>query len=233
MRREFIFGLALATVSVLAICSGSALGQGGNNPPRFHSAEVTFATDVTIPFNSVANGIVTLYATIGTTGKVEDVEVVHDLPSVTEQAIATVKSWKYSPGTWNGKPVSSRLAISVVFCPSPMLTSQIPLPQDSVGTKNIPVKVDPPSQLPGVTAAEYPAVVAGSAATVVLQPVIAADGSMDYAKVIKDVPYLTAVSLRTLTEKWKFSSATAGTEAVRSVMVVAFAFRPAPANSSY
>src|ERR1700689_1013772 len=102
--------LAIAVALFLASASLVASGQTPTSRTRiFRSAEVVTASGVKIPFNSVANGIVELYLTIGATGTVDEVLVARPLASVTDQAIHAVKTWTFAPATMHGKPIASRL----------------------------------------------------------------------------------------------------------------------------
>src|SRR5580704_8574438 len=107
--------IGIAATLVILSCGAIAFGQGQNgSPPAFHSAALVSVSGVKIPFNSVATGMVELRVAIGKEGSVKDVEVVRELASVTEQSIQAVKTWKFDPATLNGKPVVSRLTVSVV-----------------------------------------------------------------------------------------------------------------------
>jgi len=223
----FGFATAIAALGSFPI----AAGQGHKAPaPTFKSAEVISASIVAIPFNSVANGMVSLYVTIGKTGDVEDVVVARELASVNDAATQAVKSWRFSPGTLNGKPAVTRLAIAVVFCPPWPYGSQLTL-QALAPQQGMVSPVPYPSRLPDVTAGTFPPNVTITGGTVVLKAAISSSGDLEYAKVIKDFPGLTTSALRDVNEKWKFNWALMDGKPVRSTMVIAFAFRP-PVSTS-
>jgi outer membrane biosynthesis protein TonB len=218
--------LAIAAAFFLAGVSLVASGQTPANSTRiFRSAEVVTASHVGIPFNSVANGIVELYLTIGESGNVEDVYVARPLASVTEEAVRAVKTSKFAPATMRGKPVESRLTVFVVFCPLAILTPDLPLTPLAADVRQ-PVAGVLPSVSPEVTEAKYPpdgnARIVGG--TVVLRVLVGADGQPGLVRVVKDVPTMTD-SARIAVVGWQFTPARMNGKDVISGVVVAFAFR--------
>jgi outer membrane biosynthesis protein TonB len=218
--------LAIAAAFLLASVSLAVSGQTQTSPTRiFRSAEVVTASDIGIPFSSVANGIVELYLTIGESGNVEDVRVARPLASVTEEAVRSVKTWKFSPATMRGTPVESRLTVFVVFCPVAYPTPDLPLTAITNEARQTAAGVLP-SVSPEVTEAKYPPdgnarVVAG---TVVLRVLVGADGQPGLVRVVKDAPTMTDFA-RLAVAGWKFSPARVNGQEAISGVVVAFAFR--------
>jgi hypothetical protein len=223
-----MFGIATAIAALGSFTI--AAGQDHNAPaPVFKSAELVSASDVPIPFNSVANGIVQVNAVIGKTGKVQDVEVVRELASVTEVTVAAVKKWEFTPGTLDGKPAVSRMVVAVVFCPPAVSSPQIVLqPLASQPGKDAPNKlaIVPPN----VISAEFPLNQSVVGGTVVIEAVIDPEGGLAYAKIVKDFPGLTAAALRSVNEKWKFSPASLKGKPVTSQLIIAFAIRAPISN---
>jgi TonB family protein len=217
--------LAIAAAILLTGVSLVASGQTPANGTRiFHSAEVISASRVGIPINSVANGIVEVHLTIGEAGNIEQVIVARSLASVTEEAVRSVKTWKFAPATMRGKPVESQLTVFVVFCPLAILTPDLPL--TPLAGDAIPVAGILPAVSPEVTEAKYPpdgnARVVGG--TVVLRVLVGADGQPGLVRVVKDAPTMTE-SARIAVSGWKFSPAQVNGKAAISGVVVAFAFR--------
>ena len=60
-------------------------------------------------------GSVTIYATIDENGKVLSAKALNGPLLLREAAVDSVKQWKYSPGTVDGKPVPSQVTVSVEF----------------------------------------------------------------------------------------------------------------------
>ena len=229
MRRLFDI---LASFLVLSVILVSSSRSQTTRTRIFHSAEVTSASGVQIPFNSVANGIVELYLTVDDTGKVTDVLVARPLASVTEEAVRAVKTWTFAPATMRGKPIASRLTVAVVFCPAfGYGAGEISLPPLSVESGKGTGDSSLPPVSPEIISAKYPdysgAQWAGG--TVVLRVLIGAGGQPGLVRVIYGQPPL--VDNASLAVKdWKFSPARLNGKEVISGIVVALAFRAPAAN---
>jgi len=218
--------IAIATALLIFGASLVASGQTQTNRTRiFRSAEVVTATGIGIPFNSVAQGIVELYLTIGETGNVEDVRVARPLASVTDEAVRSVKKWTFAPATMRGKPVESQLTVFAVFCPLAIQTPDLPLMPIADEARQ-PISGALPSVSPEVIEAKYPPDknARSVGGTVVLRVLVGTDGQPGLVRVVKDAPTMTDLA-RTAVAGWKFSPARVkGMEAISGV-VVAFAFR--------
>jgi TonB family protein len=229
MRKLIAIAAALILLGVSLVASSEAQSD---RTRIFRSAEVVSASGIGIPFNSVANGVVELYLTIGEEGNVEDVRVARPLDSVTEEAVRAVKKWEFAPATMHGKPVESRLTIVVVFCPAfGYGAGQIPLPSVSVETGKENSGSSLPSVSPEVMSAKYPdyAGAQSTAGTVVLRVLIGVDGQPGLVRVIHGKPPL-ADNASLAVKNWKFSPARLNGKEVISGIVVALAFR-APADN--
>jgi hypothetical protein len=243
------YGAAAAILAATLIVTFGVLGNTGDaqqrptqsadqgSPQRpyelgFHAAELVSAGDVFIPALSVADGLTILDATIGKDGKVTDVEVVHDLPSATEPSITAIRKWEFSPAKLDGKVIESHVTVGVVFC---MYQRKITLPSsesiDNDGKPKTPAPFDPAQ----ITAAEYvpgflPMGYVGAPVTVILQAVVAADGTLSYTKVVREIPLKTPEALKAMSG-WEFKPAKIAGKPVRSVVIAAFAFRAPPVNN--
>lgn len=229
MRKLISIAAALFLSGFLLVASSEAQSD---RTRIFRSAEVVSASGITIPFNSVANGIVELYLTIGETGNVEDVRVARPLASVTEEAVRAVKTWTYAPATMRGKPIESQLTVAVVFCPMfGYGGGDIALPPVSRETEKKTDSSNLPSVSPEIITAKYPDYggAQSTGGTVVLRVLIGADGQPGLVRVIHGKPPL--VDNASLAVKdWKFSPARLSGKEVISGIVVALAFR-APASN--
>jgi hypothetical protein len=87
------------------------------NPAGYLPAEVAAASYAVYPVNSVAAGAVVLDVTIDKHGDIKNVGVIRDVPSLTQPAIAAVKSWTINAATFNGKGIASKLVVAFVFRP--------------------------------------------------------------------------------------------------------------------
>src|SRR6266404_3328487 len=71
------------------------------------------------PINDAAPGTVVVQVTVGRSSAIQRVKVVRDLPPFTKFALSAVNKWRFHAATLNGKPVTSSLAIALVFSPLP------------------------------------------------------------------------------------------------------------------
>jgi protein TonB len=62
-----------------------------------------------------AEGVVILEATIGLTGRVEDVRILRSIPLLDAAAVEAVRQWEYQPTTLNGVPVPVLITVTVNF----------------------------------------------------------------------------------------------------------------------
>jgi len=197
----------------------------------FRSAEVVTASGVATPFNSVADGIVELYLTIGETGNAEDVRVARPLASVTDEAVRAVKTWTFTPATMHGKPIASRLTVVVVFCPPYGYgAGEIPLPPVSAEPEKQTFDAGLPSASPEIIAAKYPSDGgAGQGGSAVLRILVGADGQPGLLRVVQGKTPLVDEA-RLAVKDWKFSPGHLDGKEVISGTVLAFESRATAYN---
>jgi TonB family protein len=82
----------------------------GYMPPQM--AQAFYAV---YPPNSVATGTVVLALMINKFSEVKQVTPIRSLPSLTEQAIASVKTWTINPATMNEKKLNANVIVAFVF----------------------------------------------------------------------------------------------------------------------
>ena len=58
-----------------------------------------------------------LYLTVGTDGRVHDIDVKRAVPGVMGPLVGEVQNWRFRPATENGTPVASRFSVAVTFRP--------------------------------------------------------------------------------------------------------------------
>jgi outer membrane biosynthesis protein TonB len=229
MRKPIAISAALFFFSVTLVAST----QSQTSRTRiFRSAEVITATGVAIPFNSVANGIVELYLTIGVAGNVEDVRVARLLASVTDQSVRAVKTWTFEPATMRGKPIESRLTVVVVFCPPYGYgAGEITLPPISSESQKQPSDSAQPSASPEIVFAKYPTEGGGRVyeGPAVLRVLVGADGQPGLVRVVHGKTPLVDEA-RLAIKDWKFSPAQVNDKDVISGIVLAFQFRSTITN---
>ena len=100
----------------VVLLAGAALAQKPEKePPRFEPAEVVSAVEAPYPPNSVAAGTVVFEVTIGASGAIEQIRRVREVPSLTEVAERSLKQWKFTPATLDGRPVRSKTSVAFTF----------------------------------------------------------------------------------------------------------------------
>jgi TonB family protein len=221
MGRVFAAAIALAWLSAqpLAPRAGKVTEE-----PHFQAAEAISVSDVTIPFRSVANGTVVLDVMISEEGEVRNVQVRRDIASITEEAVRSVKTWKFEPAKFNGKAVTSRMTVAVTFNPAPPLAANIPLPP--LIHQGDQARIQSSFQPPEVTRATFPTypVTALWPGTVILEASINEAGKAQSPKVLRDAPPFTTSSIQAI-EDWTFIPATLNGRPVESRVVLVFCFR--------
>ena len=168
---------------------------------------------------------------LDTAGKIQNVQVLRDVPPLSSAAQTAIQSWTFAPATRNGQAVSARLSVSVVFNPfNPGGVSieglKVPLPPTPPGPEDS--DFDPP-QITSGQFAIYP-VNSIASGTVILDVTIDKSGRLAKAHVIRGVPSLTTQSIKAV-KSWEFRAAAYKDQPVASHTVVAFVF-PSPAMAN-
>jgi TonB family protein len=190
-------------------------------------AYIVTASDIPYPVNTATPGIVTLILNLDAAAKVENVQVLRDIPPLTSAAQTAVQTWTFTPATRDGSPVPSTLPVNVVFNPfNPGGVAieglAVPLPQPS------PAREAAPFTPPQITSGSFAIYSVNSVAsgTVVLDVTIGRTGGVAKVKVIRDVPSLTPEAIKAV-KAWGFSPATFKGQPIAAHLVVAFVF-PSP-----
>ena len=203
----------------------SAQAETSKPKPSFQPAETLSVTEITLPMKCAMSwGFVVLDALISETGKVRGVEVRRDIACLTPLAVQAVEKWKFSPATFAGQPIASRVPVAVTFRPPGLLFDQVPLPKPKPKTEAaIQAEFQPAEVLRGI----FPANGASDIplGTVVLEVTLSEKGEAEEVKVIRDLPYHTAEAKSAL-GAWRFMPATFNGTPVRSKMVLAFVSQP-------
>lgn len=101
------------------------IAQGANAQqevaPDFKPAQIVSTVDPAYPFNVVVKGAVTVEIQLDEHGEIENIKVITDAKSLTEEVVKAVGKWKFTPATLGGKPVTSTLYLAVVFRTTPCL----------------------------------------------------------------------------------------------------------------
>ena len=197
----------------------------------FESADLVSAKDIPYPVQSIAIGTVVLEATVSESGNVEDVQPIREIPSLTDVAIESVKSWHFKPASLDGRPIRSRTAVAVTFNPAAAPVANVPLPPPSTNQRSPgPALLQPePVEVIAATLPQYPAnsVTVG---TVVLRVSVDKSGNAESITAVRKIPSLTSQCIRVVKE-WKFKPAEFRGRPAPSSIALAFVLRP-PASTN-
>ncbi len=82
---------------------------------QFAPPQINLASFAKYPANSVAQGTVVLDVTIGSSGQPKQIRVINDVPTLTQQAISAIKTWRFNAATFKGQPTPAPIIIAFVF----------------------------------------------------------------------------------------------------------------------
>jgi TonB family protein len=212
-------GVAVAMVMSFAIHSFAQA--------PFKSAEVTSASDIPFPIQSIADGVVVLDVSLDAKGAVTGVNVVRDVASLTSPATSAIRTWKFSPATKLGRPEPSTMRIAVVFRPRSYFAADPSF--TPVNSTVGPNHADQDYVPPGIVSVAYPQYPINAAApgTVAIQVTVGKSSAIQHLKVVWDLLPFTQLALNA-TNKWRFQAATLDGRPVASTLIVAFVFPPLP-----
>jgi len=219
MRRylSHVFLLPLLLV-VAASSSRSIFGR----TPKFAPPAVMAAGDIPYPPASIASGVVTLTVNLDAAGKVESVQVLRDIASLTDPAVMAIKAWTFTPGKLDGSPVPSSINISVVFNPAVLQTHSLSLPAVQPS-----LPPNPPGYLPPeISAASYATYPPNGVATgaVVLSVLVGESDQVQKVSTVRAIPSLTSQAIAAV-NRWSFNAGTFQGKAMHSSLIIAFVFR--------
>jgi hypothetical protein len=189
---------------------------------KFIPPVLVTAGDIPYPFASVASGIVTLTVNLNAAGQFQNVQVLRDIPSLTEPAVTAIKHWTFAPGKLDGNLIASSLNVSVVFNPAVLQTKVLTLPAVRPASPPIPQGYLPAELSVGSYATYPPNSVATGA--VVLEVVVGESDQIRKVSTIRDIPSLTSQAIAAV-NSWSFNSATFQGKAINSDLIIAFVFR--------
>jgi outer membrane biosynthesis protein TonB len=216
---------------IVAVLLTALMIQSAWSAPGFQPPSIASAVNIAYPTNVMTPGIVTLMVNLDSSGNVQNLDVLRDLPSLTSVASAAVKSWSFTPASLDGQAVPSVLPVSVVFNPfNPggvgNLSQTISLSQAAPAATT---GYNPP-QITAASYATYPVDSIASGA-VVLDITIGSTGKITKVHVVRDVQSLTPQTTKAV-KAWTFVPATYQGTPMASHMVIAFVF-PSPGTGSF
>ena len=217
MRRLLLVAAILANVHALAAQSDTPAER-----PSFSSAETLSVTAVTPPLLCTTSGTVVFDAVLSETGKVQKLELRRDIPCLTQLALKAAEEWEFSPATFAGKEIPSRMPVAVTFRPPVAFAAWVPLPALIPQTE---AAVQAEFQPAEVTRADFPAFpkTGMGFGTVVLEVRLNEKGEASEIKVLRDLLLLTDKAKDAVGE-WRFMPAAYNGKPVESRIVLAFVF---------
>ena len=106
-------GISLLIFLTLSTVTLSAKGQKSSTD--FQPPQVISTVEPSYPTNAVAGGTVILKVTINSSGGIEDVQVLQGAKGFTQQAIETVRKWKFEPAKLDEKRVEASIPVAFSF----------------------------------------------------------------------------------------------------------------------
>jgi hypothetical protein len=198
--------------------------------PTFKPAQTLTVSDILIPSSCAVNGTVVIDALIVEEGKPKALEVRRDIDCLTQIAMDAVKDWTFSPATVKDKPVASRIAVAVTFCPIGSTADSLATGTlKSQSDEAIQAEFQPPEPLHGKFPV-YP-MDATTFGTVVLEVNVNAKGEAGTVKVLRDLPPFTSHS-QDAAGDWNFIAATDNGDPISTKVVMAFVFPPLPPSNN-
>lgn len=211
----------------LAVCLLLCLGMAATRPgisgdSHFVPPDITAASEIPYPIENVASGLVSVSVNLSATGQVQDVQVVRDIPGLTEVVTSIVRTWTFVPGKLDGKAVPSTISVQVVFNPGRLQSQPLQVqPAAPATAPNPPGYITP--EIAAASFAVYPANSVGIGA-VVLDLVIDKYSEVKKPVAIRPVASLTSAALAAV-KTWTVNPATFNEKKLDAKLVVAFVFR--------
>lgn len=222
--------LRLNNFGILAFCFAVAGSVCASPPPTkasaFDAIEVVATAPTIYPELSVVmGGTVVLQVAVDEAGRIERLDVVHGIPSLTEEAERSVQHWKFRPATLGGRPLTSVLVAAFSFSRPVPLGPTLKLAPQAVE----PDQAFEPIQILSATPALYPAQIV-MPGTVILDLTISCSGAIETIKTLHAIPNLTRQAKRAV-EQWKFQPARLDGKPVASSMIASFTFASSILNN--
>jgi hypothetical protein len=214
--------LLMLAVFLLLCLSIAAAGTAVSGDSHFVPPDITAASEIPYPVENVASGLVSISVNLSATGQVQDVQVVRDIPGLTELVTSIVKAWTFVPGKLDGKAVPSTISVQVVFNPGVPQTQPLQVQPGAA--------VTPPNPsgyiTPEIAAASYAVYPPNSLATgaVVIDVLINKYSEVKKPVAIRPVASLTSTAIAAV-KTWTVNPATLNEKKLDAKLVVAFVFR--------
>lgn len=223
MRRSSAPLVVLVLVLVIATAP-SLFAQ--KKQPKFIPPDISTASDINYPPDSVASGIVVVAVGLNGAGKIKETDTLQDIPSLTAPVLVAINNnWTFKPATLNGQGVDSTIVVSIVFNPFDYRLGGAEAP--ALGQAVKVLSPDANGFLPPmVIAASWAQVPMNSVAqgAVILDARINSAGRVTHAVLVYRIPSLTTTSIKAA-KKWTFKPATFDGKPIAANEVVGYVFR--------
>lgn len=190
--------------------------------PHFVAPDITSATDIAYPIDTLASGLVSLQVNLTAAGQVENVLVVRDIPGLAARAISAVTSWTFTPAKLDGQAVESTINVHVVFNPGARQNQNLQLVPGAPVPQPNPAGYLPPA-LSQVSYATYPPNSIAQGA-VVLDAQIDKFGQIKKLTAIRAVPSLTQAATAAA-KTWSLNPAELNDKPQDANLAIAYVFR--------
>jgi outer membrane biosynthesis protein TonB len=206
---------------VVASLTAAVWVRGQSPTGKYHGAKLRQAGQIAYPMNSQQPGFVTLDVRVDSSGSVQNVAVVRDVPPLTAAVQSSLNGWQFSPAKMDGQTIAGVVGVTVAF--NPYNPSGVGLPGESLQPASSAATGDfHPAQVQKAHYAIYPPNTVASGA-VVLNVRVGADGAVHSVTSIGDKRALTTPSVNAV-QTWTFAPATYKGQAVPSDVAVIFVF---------
>jgi len=209
--------IALFTLTV-------ALSAAPQTDSRYESVSLVTAGDVAYPPEARSPGMVTLDITVDSSGAVQSVEAVRDVPPLTKAAEDAVRQWKFRPAAKGDHAISGVIRVNVVFNPfnpSDVSIPNKPLPPPENASAGV-TGVFQPADVKSADYAVYPPNTVASGA-VILNVQLSEDGTVQDVNALRGVGPLASASTKAVRD-WQFTPASYESKPIASREIVAFVF---------
>ena len=224
-----LFLPAVVLFAVTAFSSAQAMPKFV--PPELTSlGEVhTHVGEIHYPIDTLASGVVSLLVSLDSSGHIEDIATLQDIPTLTAVSLTAVQNWTFSPASYDGKAIPSGILVNVVFNPSnfrvtngPAIHAMTESARRSLAQLQQATQFSPP-MIVNASFAEYPinSVAFGSVTTDVS---LSAAGEETKVMIVRGLPSLDTNAVAAA-KKWNFKPAIFQGAAVPSKVILVFVFR--------
>jgi TonB family protein len=208
-------------VLALACLMAGVWVRGQTPTPKYHPPKLAHAGDIAYPINAQQPGFVSMNVNVGSDGSVQQANVVHDVPPLTNAVRTALTSWQFTPAMRNGQAVPGIVPVDVAF--NPFNPSGVGLPGQSLQPPASTATGDyQPAAWQNANYANYPPNTVASG-TVFLQVHISASGQVSKVQVLRGKGVLTDPSVAAV-KTWSFAPASYKGKAVASEVIAAFVF---------